>query len=107
MLTAPVAICLTAFVGSSRLGHMSEEAEQPDEQHQPLKLVKRRAKFKAAKTTPEDRRSVRMLTSKSVSVCLHIEAAKREVSISALLLDACRRSFPAVAAALESKKRAG
>lgn len=89
---------------------MSDEAEKPDDQHQPLKLGKRRApKFKAAKTTPEDRRSVRMLTSKSVSVSLHIEAAKREVSISALLLDACRRSFPAVAAALEleSKKRAG
>ena len=87
---------------------MSDNAEQPDDRPPAIKLPVKRTRFKAPPTTADDRRACRMLCSKAISIALHVEAARRELSISALLLDACRSRYPSIAGALdaEAKRRA-
>jgi len=87
---------------------MSDNAEQPDDRPPAIKTPVKRTRFKATPTTADDRRACRMLCSRAISIALHVEAAKRELTISALLLDACRSRFPSIAAVIdaEAKRRA-
>ena len=75
----------------------------------PLKLPVKRVKFKVAKTASDDRRALKLLTTKAVKIAICVEASRREVSYSALIIEALRRSFPAIAAAIEgdTKRKAG
>lgn len=76
---------------------MSDDVPAPDPDSLPIHGRKPRRKFKAPVTAQADKREVKMYCSKALHIAIRVEAAKKDTTVNALLMDGLRRSFPALA----------
>lgn len=83
------------------------ENDLPPNDQEPAQVRIRiaRPKFKAPVAKKENRRQVKLLTSDAIAIAINVEAARRDVTVCALLLDALRRTFPAVAVVIEQEAK--
>jgi hypothetical protein len=80
---------------------MSDDVSAPDPDSLPIRARKPRRKFKAPATAQDDRREVKMYASKALHIAIRMEAAKKDTTVNALLMDGLRRSFPALALVID------
>jgi hypothetical protein len=84
---------------------MPDDVSAPDPDSLPIHGRKPRRKFKAPATAQDDRRELKMYASKALHIACRIEAAKRDTTVNALLMDGLRRSFPALALIIDKEMR--
>jgi len=84
---------------------MSADVPAPDPDSLPIHGRKPRRKFKAPATAQDDRRELKMYASKALHIACRIEAAKRDTTVNALLMDGLLRSFPALALIIDKEMR--
>ncbi len=74
---------------------------------EPLKIRAKRTRFVVPKATSSDRRIIKAHTNTPIFIAVAIEAAKRDITTSELILEGLRRAFPAIADAMmvETKRR--
>lgn len=76
---------------------------------EPLKIRAKRTRFVVPKATASDRRIIKAHTTSPIFIAIAVEAARRDITTSELILEGLRRAFPAISEVMvsESKKRAG
>jgi hypothetical protein len=78
-----------------------------DEPAEPADIAGRikqpRARFVAPKSVKARRRIIRCTATAEVAIAVNVLAAQRDISVSALVLDALRRLHPSLATAIDAE----